>query len=163
MFTLYCTAFCADRIGCPLQFEQLWLHTSNSIVVEQLPRGFGAPNFNPYSWIRWNPVNMVTNGRKKYGRINEGFWQEKYGHFAWRPKKVAIITRWLYYRGGCKVGFYCIYYFFLWVPSLVPTYSLLLRSEYLLTLLQSVELNLSDIWHSAIETDMAQLWSIIIE
>ena len=106
----------------------------------------------------WSPMD-----KKKYGRINEGFWQEKYGHFAWRPKKVAIITRWLYYRGGCKVGFYCIYYFFLCVPSLVPTYSLLLRSEYLLTLLQSVELNLSDIWHSAIETDMAQLWSIIIE
>jgi len=21
---------------------------------------------------------------------------------------VAVITRWLYYRGGCKAGFYCI-------------------------------------------------------
>ena len=112
------------------------------------------------------PLIRSPMGKKKYGRINEGFLREKYGHFAWRPKKVAIITRWLYYRGGYKVGFYCIYYFFLWVPSLVPTYLLLLRSEYyfvLLTLLQSVELNLSDIWHSAIDTDMAQLWSIIIE
>ena len=27
--------------------------------------------------------------------------------FARRPKKVAVITRWLYYRGGCKAGFHC--------------------------------------------------------
>ena len=29
------------------------------------------------------------------------------GHFAEQPKKVAIITRWPYYRGGCKAMFHC--------------------------------------------------------
>ena len=37
------------------------------------------------------------------------FYKKMYGLFA-GPKKVAIITRWLYYRGGCKVGFHCITY-----------------------------------------------------
>ena len=44
--------------------------------------------------IQWNSVNMVTNGPKKFGRINEGFFCEKmYGCLARRPKQVAVITR----------------------------------------------------------------------
>ena len=34
------------------------------------------------------------------------FYKEMYGRFA-GPKKVAVKTRWLYYRGGCKAGFHC--------------------------------------------------------
>ena len=27
--------------------------------------------------IQWNPVNTVTNGPKKFGRINEGFFLQE--------------------------------------------------------------------------------------
>ena len=30
-----------------------------------------------------------------------------YGPFAGWPKKLAVITKWLYYQGGCKAGFHC--------------------------------------------------------
>ena len=29
---------------------------------------------SPFFLIQWNPVNTVTNGPKKFGRINEGFF-----------------------------------------------------------------------------------------
>ena len=57
---------------------------------------------------------MVINGPKKFCRINgvtvlmrvclqENVWWFLPGG----QKKVAVITRWLYYRGGCKAGFHC--------------------------------------------------------
>ena len=57
---------------------------------------------------------MVFNGPKKFCRINgvtvlmrvclqENVWWFLPGG----QKKVAVITRWLYYRGGRKVGFHC--------------------------------------------------------
>ena len=61
-----------------------------------------------YILVQWNPVNMVTNGSKKFGRINgvavlsgqaqrvttlTGFFYKiMYGRFA-GPKKVATKTR----------------------------------------------------------------------
>ena len=58
--------------------------------------------------IQWNPVNSVTNGPKKFGHINEGFFIRKcLAVFARRPKEVAVIMRWPYYRGGRNVGFHC--------------------------------------------------------
>ena len=55
------------------------------------------------------PVNTVTNLAVLTGDgTNEGFFNKKlYGHFAWQPKKVAVITRCLYYRGDRKAGFHC--------------------------------------------------------
>ena len=35
------------------------------------------------------------------------FYKEMYGRFA-GPKKVAVITRWLYHWGGRKAGFHSI-------------------------------------------------------
>ena len=58
------------------------------------------------------PVNTVTNLAVLTGdRINEGFffYKKMYGHFAWQPKKDAVITRCLYYRGGRKAGFHCTF------------------------------------------------------
>ena len=57
---------------------------------------------------------MVINGPKKFCRINgvtvlmrvclqENVWWFLPGG----QKKVAVITRWLYYRGGRKAGFHC--------------------------------------------------------
>ena len=65
--------------------------------------------------LQWSPVNTVTNGPKKLAvlmgdRNNEGVFLYKkiYGRFSRRPKKVAVITKWSYYRGDCKAGFPCI-------------------------------------------------------
>ena len=65
--------------------------------------------------LQWSPVNTVTNGPKKLAvlmgdRNNEGFFLYKkiYGRFSRRPKKVAVITKWSYYRGDCKAGFHGI-------------------------------------------------------
>ena len=45
--------------------------------------------------VFWNPVNMVTNGPKTIGRINESFFflQENIWFFCPAAKKVAVITR----------------------------------------------------------------------
>ena len=71
---------------------------------------------NSFLIIQWNAINTVTNETKKFGSINGVailtrffFLQEN----AWRflpggPKKVAVIIRWSYYRGGRKAGFHCI-------------------------------------------------------
>ena len=59
--------------------------------------------------LEWNPVNTVTNRPKTFGRNNEVTvltrvsYKKMYGHF----KKVAVKTRWPYYRGGRKAGFHC--------------------------------------------------------
>ena len=57
---------------------------------------------------------MVINGPKKFCRINGVavltrvfFTRKCMVVFARLPKKVAIITRWLYYQGGRKAGFHC--------------------------------------------------------
>ena len=131
-------------------------------MVEQLPRGLVHQISILTPEYSGTPLIQSPTVEKNMAVLTRFFCRKMYGHFAWWPKKVAVITRWLYYRGGCKAGFYCIYYFFLWVPFLAPKNLLLLRSKYLLTQLQSVELNLSDIWHCAIEIDMAQLWSVAV-
>ena len=59
--------------------------------------------------LEWNPVNTVTNRPKTFGRNNEVTvltrvsYKKMYGRF----KKVAVKTRWPYYRGGRKAGFHC--------------------------------------------------------
>ena len=59
--------------------------------------------------IQWNPVNTVTNGPKKFGRINgvavltRGFFIRKcMAVFARRPK-----------NSGRKAGFHCTMYLYL--------------------------------------------------
>ena len=42
----------------------------------------------------WPLANMLMGNR-----INEGFYKKIYGCFA-RSKKVAVMTKWLYYQGG---------------------------------------------------------------
>ena len=56
--------------------------------------------------VQWHPVNTVTNGPKKSAilLLHENEWRILLGMY----KKVAVITRWLYYRGSPKVGFHCI-------------------------------------------------------
>ena len=58
-----------------------------------------------------NPVNPVTNGAQKSGRINgvavvNGFFklENDWLSFCSGQNKVAVITRWLYQRGGHKEG-----------------------------------------------------------
>ena len=49
---------------------------------------------------------MVTNGPKKFGRISKGFFRRKcMVVLARQPRKVAIITRSLYYQGDHKAEF----------------------------------------------------------
>ena len=49
----------------------------------------------------------------------------------------------------------------MWIPVLLPTYSLLLQSDwYLFTLLQWVAQNLSHLWRSTLEIGAAQLRSV---
>ena len=62
--------------------------------------------------LRWNLINTVSNGPKKFGCINgvvlltRVFLQDNVRRFLpCGQKKVAVITRWPYYRGGCKAGF----------------------------------------------------------
>ena len=47
----------------------------------------------------------------KICRINEGFFIQKNVWWFWPggQKRVAVITRWPYYRGGLKAGFHCLY------------------------------------------------------
>ena len=61
--------------------------------------------------LQWNPVNPTTNGPAKSGRINgvvvltgENDWE----NFSSGQKKVVVLTRWSYQRGGRKAGFHCI-------------------------------------------------------
>ena len=56
------------------------------------------------------PLAILTSDR-----INEGFffYVEIYGGFA-RPKKLSVMARWPYYRGGRKRDFHCRRYYF-WV------------------------------------------------
>ena len=56
---------------------------------------------NSFLILQWNPVNTVTNGTKKFGHINEGFFTRKcMAVFARWPKKsgsnnkVTILPRW---------------------------------------------------------------------
>ena len=61
------------------------------------------------------PVNVVTNGPKKFGRDNEltlltsvSLQENVWLFLPGDQKKVAVITRRPYYRGSCKAGFHCI-------------------------------------------------------
>ena len=48
---------------------------------------FGEPHLSTerYICLQWNPVNTVTNGAKKFGRINKGFIQENVWSFPRQP------------------------------------------------------------------------------
>ena len=65
------------------------------------------------SWYGGTQLIRLPMGQKKLAvipcdRINEDFFTRKgMVIFGGRPKKVAVIMRWPYYRGGCKVGFHC--------------------------------------------------------
>ena len=89
--------------------------------------GGGASLLYLYLQIQWNPINIVTYGPKKLGRINRVamlkrvFLHENAWRFLWgAQKKVAVITRWPYYQGGGKVGFHCRYSWSQKVWSLPP-------------------------------------------
>ena len=64
------------------------------------------------STILWNPVNKVTNGPKKFGRINEAFffYKKMSGRFARRPKKVAVLTDEVAVRRGFTVLKWTLWY-----------------------------------------------------
>ena len=59
------------------------------------------------------PCLYSHHGPKKFDRIKgwryltRFFYKKIYGCFAGWSKKVAVITKWLYYLGGCKAGFHC--------------------------------------------------------
>ena len=86
---------------------------SKSLIYSSTYRSFAVH-------IQWNPVNTVTNGPKKIGHINgvavltRVFFTRKCMEFLpGGQKKVAVITRWRYYRGGREAGFRCTMYLYL--------------------------------------------------
>ena len=65
--------------------------------------------------VQWNPVNTVINGPKKFGGNNEvtvltrvSLQENVWSYLPVGQKKVAVISRRLYYRGGHKQGYHCI-------------------------------------------------------
>ena len=50
----------------------------------------------------WSPT-----GPKNLTVLTTVFYKKMYSCFARWPKKVAVIMRWLYYRGCSKAGFHC--------------------------------------------------------
>ena len=75
--------------------------------------GWGGSLLYLYLQIQWNPINIVTYGPKKLGRINRVamlkrvFYMKMHGGFCEAPKKsgrnneVAVLSRW--WKGGVSL------------------------------------------------------------
>ena len=89
----------SQSVSSPLFFVlelPFWEYSWNFVFISSWPLCFRSVDLlmttDKIYWMEetnnWNPVNTVTNGPKKFGRINEGFFTRKcMAVFARRPKK----------------------------------------------------------------------------
>ena len=91
--TLLCNAVLCLMLCCVVRRYQP-ATTLKSLNTVQ-PRQYG------HQWAQkiWSYLRAIV--------LTKVLLQRMYGPFAGRPKKVAVITRWPYYRGGRKAGFHC--------------------------------------------------------
>ena len=60
--------------------------------------------------VQWNPLIRSPMGQKQLALLTRVFffYKKMYSGFCQAAKKVAVVTRWPYYRAGRKAGFHRI-------------------------------------------------------